>query len=121
MSDAALVVAVVEGSTPALRELNALAARERVALELEPDPDGHLRITLNPESASAAATLLITVIGELSDLDPARLRRCARPECSLVFYDVSRSGTQRWHAESPCGVRERQRRHRAAARPPELT
>jgi hypothetical protein len=37
----------------------------------------------------------------------------ARPECTLAFYDATRSATQRWHAERPCGLRERQRRHRA--------
>ena len=36
----------------------------------------------------------------------------ARPECELVFYDMTKSNTQRWHAESPCGRRERQRRFR---------
>jgi predicted RNA-binding Zn ribbon-like protein len=55
------------------------------------------------------------VIDELSEVEPTRLRRCARPECSLVFYDVTRSATQRWHDERPCGLRERQRRHRDVA------
>jgi predicted RNA-binding Zn ribbon-like protein len=49
---------------------------------------------------------------ELGAIDPVRLRRCGRPECDLLFYDSTRSNTQRWHAESPCGQRERQRRHR---------
>ena len=38
-----------------------------------------------PGSLSAAATLLVAVIRQLSELEPSRLRRCARPECSLVF------------------------------------
>jgi predicted RNA-binding Zn ribbon-like protein len=51
---------------------------------------------------------------QLHKQEPSRLRRCARPECRLVFYDdATRSATQRWHAERPCGLRERQRRHRA--------
>lgn len=50
---------------------------------------------------------------ELGAIETSRLRRCARPECDLVFYDTTRSSTRRWHAESPCGQRERQRRHRA--------
>jgi hypothetical protein len=30
----------------------------------------------------------------------------------LLFYDSTKSRTRRWHAEDPCGRRERQRAHR---------
>ncbi|HEX3873771.1 MAG TPA: CGNR zinc finger domain-containing protein [Solirubrobacteraceae bacterium] len=63
------------------------------------------------------ATLARRIALELADFDPTRLRRCDRDACDLVFYDTTRSGTRRWHAESPCGIRERQRRHRDASRP----
>jgi predicted RNA-binding Zn ribbon-like protein len=109
----AIVQALIDGAPPPLRPLNALAAREPAIFALERQPYGKLRATLRPKRASAAATLLVAVIRELSELEPTRLRRCARPECGLVFYDVTRSATQRWHAERPCGLRERQRRHRA--------
>jgi predicted RNA-binding Zn ribbon-like protein len=109
----ALADALIDGSQPPLEALNALAAEEPVIYALERQPDGTLRATLRPKRASPAATLLVGAIRELSGLEPSRLRRCARPECTLVFYDVARSATQRWHAERPCGLRERQRRHRA--------
>jgi predicted RNA-binding Zn ribbon-like protein len=109
----AVVDALIDGSQPPLEALNALAAEEPVIYALERQPDGMLRTTLRPKRASAAATLLVAVVRELSELEPSRLRRCARPECTLVFYDTTRSSTQRWHAERPCGLRERQRRHRA--------
>jgi predicted RNA-binding Zn ribbon-like protein len=109
----AIVDALIDGSQPPLETLNALAAEEPAIQALERQPDGELRATLRPKRASAAATVLVAVIGELSELDPSRLRRCARPECRLVFYDTTRSATQRWHAERPCGLRGRQRRHRA--------
>lgn len=108
----AVVDALITGSPPPVEALNALAARELATYALECQYDGTLRTTLRPQRPSAAAALLITVMDELSKLEPSRLRRCARHECNLVFYDATRSGTQRWHAESPCGVRERQRRHR---------
>jgi predicted RNA-binding Zn ribbon-like protein len=107
-----IVDALIDGSPPALQELNALAAREPAITVLEQPSPGGLRATLRPRRASAAATLLLKAMRELSELEPARLRRCARAECRLVFYDTTRSGTQRWHAERPCGLRERQRRHR---------
>jgi predicted RNA-binding Zn ribbon-like protein len=109
----AIVDALIDGSHPPLEALNAQAAEEPVIYALKRQADGNLRTTMRPKRASAAATLLVAVIHELSELEPARLRRCARPECTLVFHDVTRSATQRWHAERPCGLRERQRRHRA--------
>jgi predicted RNA-binding Zn ribbon-like protein len=108
----AIVDALIGGSKPPLEALNALAAKEPVVYALERQPDGRLRTTLQPKRATAAATLLVTLVGEFGELEPSRLRRCARPECTLVFYDTTRSATQRWHAERPCGLRERQRRHR---------
>lgn len=108
-----IVDALIDGSQPPLENLNGLAARTPAIYALERDPDGTPRATLRPQRASAAATLLFAAIRELSELEPSRLRCCGRPECGLVFYDVSRSATQRWHAERPCGLRERQRRHRA--------
>jgi predicted RNA-binding Zn ribbon-like protein len=112
----AIVDALIDAVPPPLEALNALAAREPAIQALERHGDS-LRATVRPKRATTAATLLAAVIGELSELEPSRLRRCARPECGLVFYDTSRSATQRWHAERPCGLRERQRRHRAQRAP----
>jgi predicted RNA-binding Zn ribbon-like protein len=109
----AIVDALIDGSRPPLEALNALAAREPTISVLEPMPHGGLRATRRPKRASAAARLLVEAIRELGELEPTRLRRCARPECALVFYDTTRSATQRWHAERPCGLRERQRRYRS--------
>jgi predicted RNA-binding Zn ribbon-like protein len=108
-----IVDALIDGSPPPLDALNDLAAREPVIHGLVRQPDGKLRTTLCPKQPSAAGELLLEVVRELAELEPSRLRRCARPECRLVFYDTTRSETQRWHAERPCGLRERQRRHRA--------
>lgn len=110
---ASIVDALIDGSQPRLEALNALAAREPAIYSLTPQPDGKLRRKSRPQGTSRPATLLLAAMAELSELEPGRLRRCARPECNLVFYDATRSATQRWHAERPCGLRERQRRHRA--------
>src|SRR5262249_7129438 len=107
----AMVDALIDDSPPPLELLNGLAAKEPTIARLERQRDGTLHATLQPKHASAAATLVVAAIRELSELDPSRLRRCARPECTLVFYDTTRSATQRWHAERPCGHPERQRRH----------
>ena len=112
-----VVDALIDGSPPPLDALNDLAARVPAAYALESrSSDGGLRAVISPNRESAAGSLVLGVVRELGELEPSRLRRCERPECPLVFYDATRSATQRWHAESPCGLRERQRRHRAKHR-----
>jgi len=59
------------------------------------------------------AGLARRVIEELDGIDLSRLRQCQRNECDLLFFDMTRSRSQRWHAENPCGWLERQRRRRA--------
>jgi predicted RNA-binding Zn ribbon-like protein len=93
--------------------VNALARGSAGRIELTAGPDGRLRQNLSWEDPSVSAGLARRLVGELAGLEPGRLRRCARSECDLLFYDTTRSRTQRWHAEDPCGWRERQRRHRA--------
>jgi predicted RNA-binding Zn ribbon-like protein len=91
--------------------LTQLADASSARARLEAD-GGAPRARLEWSDPDPVAALARRLISELGSLDIGRLRRCARPECHLVFYDTTRSGTRRWHAESPCGIRERQRRHR---------
>jgi predicted RNA-binding Zn ribbon-like protein len=109
----AIIAALIDGSPAPLAALNRLAAEHPGTRALAQGPDGILRVRLRFPRGPAAAILTHQTISELEGLDPARLRRCSRPECRLVFYDLTRSGTRRWHSERPCGLRERQRRHRA--------
>jgi predicted RNA-binding Zn ribbon-like protein len=106
---------LVQGVTPLPARLNRLAAGCVGRTELRVTRESGLEAVVVWDSAPAAAALARRVIEELAAVDPVRLRCCARPECSLFFYDSSRSGTQRWHSEVPCGWRERQRRRRARA------
>jgi predicted RNA-binding Zn ribbon-like protein len=103
--------AILAGKALDPSELNALAAHSHARVELSVT-DGVPRRDLIWADTSLAAALTRRVIDELSSLESDRLRRCARPECDLVFYDTTRSRTRRWHAEDPCGWRERQRHHR---------
>lgn len=109
-----VVDGVSAGRRPSLRDLNELAGDLVGSPRLRWTDDGRLARHWDWRGAPTIADRLARrVIDELAAIDPGRLRRCARPECGLTFYDRSRSGTQRWHAQSPCGWRERQRRHRA--------
>ncbi len=104
---------LADGSAPPLHGLNRIAADCAGHAQARATSAGALRATVVWESGPAPAVLARLIVDELGGIEPGRLRRCARPECDLIFYDSSRSGTQRWHSEDPCGWRERQRRRRA--------
>jgi predicted RNA-binding Zn ribbon-like protein len=97
--------------------LTELAQPSIATVRLDVGDDQMLFARLVWSEPTPAATLARRVALELAEIDVARLKRCERPACNLAFYDTTRSGTRRWHAESPCGNRERQRRYRAASRP----
>jgi predicted RNA-binding Zn ribbon-like protein len=107
-----LAEAILAGDLPDCLEINDLAARSTARVELVV-AGGQLRRRLVWSDPSFAAALARRLVEELDALEPDRLRRCARPECDLLFYDTTRSRTRRWHSEDPCGWRERQRVHRA--------
>lgn len=104
--------ALLSGQAPACAGLNTLASSSTARTELAVT-GGRLHARLVWQDAPAAAALARRLIEELAAADPGRLRRCARPACSLLFYDNTRSRTRRWHAENPCGWRERQQHRRA--------
>jgi len=64
-----------------------------------------LRRTLAPIARSAAEFLV--------NDDPSLLRRCGAPECTLYFYDTSRTGGRRWCRMDLCGNRVKARAHLA--------
>lgn len=55
--------------------------------------------------AEAAARLLIAG-------DPALVRRCEGPTCTLWFYDRTKSHRRRWCSMAVCGNRAKARNHR---------
>jgi len=109
-----ILAALLAGEVPDCAAVNAVASGSTGRAELVAS-GGELRERIVWDDGTAAAELARRLVGELAALDPSRLRRCARPECDLAFYDTTRSRTRRWHAEDPCGWRERQhtRRHPA--------
>jgi predicted RNA-binding Zn ribbon-like protein len=75
-------------------------------------------VVVHRHADTAVAELAHRLVEELGRLDPVRVRHCAREACDLLFYDTTRSRTQRWHSESPCGNRERQDRFAARSAGP---
>ena len=107
--------AILVGDALDCAEINALAADSTGRVELVVT-EGFPRRQLVWTDPSLAAALARRLVEELDALEPDRLGHCARPECDLLFYDTTRSRTRRWHAEDPCGWRERQRAHRSGRR-----
>jgi CGNR zinc finger len=113
----AITEALVSGRRPpSIRTLNRLARRASATQALHVGPDGTLTADVRWHAATAVAELASRIVSELGRLEPGRLRHCAREACDLIFYDTTRSRTQRWHSESPCGLRERQDRLRKAGK-----
>jgi predicted RNA-binding Zn ribbon-like protein len=105
----------------ALRQPPASRAVE-VVNELAAGCAGTVRLVIGGSAVQSAlgwhdpdpvAGLARRVISEFDGIDLSRLRQCQRKECDLLFFDTTRSRSQRWHAESPCGWLERQHRRRA--------
>ena len=47
------------------------------------------------------------------DYEPARLKRCANPDCTMVFYDRGKNNRRRWCTMSLCGNRDKVARFRS--------
>ncbi len=60
--------------------------------------------------------IVLTVAELVSTNTWSRLRICANERCSHVFYDTTRSRTQRWHSYEMCGNRTNVAAYRARAR-----
>ena len=102
---------LLSGEPPDCLAITALAHDSTAHVELITTDHG-LRQELIWSDNSISAGLARRLVAELAALEPNRLRRCARTPCDLVFYDTTRSRTRRWHAEDPCGWRQRQHHRR---------
>ncbi|NRD09523.1 CGNR zinc finger domain-containing protein [Rathayibacter agropyri] len=74
--------------------------------------------------AQALATIARQAVELLGSAAAGRLRRCAAPECRMLYLDTSRAGSRRWCSMQRCGNRAKVRAHReraAASRRPAAT
>jgi predicted RNA-binding Zn ribbon-like protein len=94
--------------TDALDGLNATLA----ALAAAPAVDGTGQLMLRSPRPQVQLRLELARLAiDACGLDPDRVRRCANPECVLLFYDTTRSGTRRWHDMASCGNRAKAAAH----------
>ncbi|MFI7445818.1 CGNR zinc finger domain-containing protein [Nonomuraea indica] len=87
------------------------------------------RVSLSPaglvrsgDAGAVASSVACSAAELLSELGELRVRECARPECTRVFIDRSRSGNRQWCGMEECGNRIKaasyRSRKRKAATPP---
>jgi predicted RNA-binding Zn ribbon-like protein len=98
-----------------LAALNGVLAACPLTRRLEP-ASGGWRLVAAPSTHDwrwAIAEVAASGARVLAEVDPRRLRVCANPSCSWMFYDQSRSGTRRWCEAPVCGSLIKVRRHRA--------
>jgi predicted RNA-binding Zn ribbon-like protein len=59
------------------------------------------------------AEVILSYVALMREGNPRRIRRCANPSCSWLFYDDSRNRSRRWCDPRYCGNLIKVRRHRA--------
>lgn len=72
---------------------------------------GASRVRLGQALATVARDA-VTLLGEVGD---SRIRSCSAADCTMVFYDGSRSNNRRWCSMQRCGNRAKVRAHRERA------
>jgi predicted RNA-binding Zn ribbon-like protein len=74
-------------------------------------PDGPGTLPEADEPAWLPAWLAATDYLKLLTDAPARIKRCAHPDCILHFHDATKNGTRRWCSMAACGNRAKAARH----------
>lgn len=74
-----------------------------IAMQLEP---------LQRDWSSVVATIAASAVELLSEGDPKRLKTCANPACSWMFYDTTINRSKQFCSTSPCASLVRVRRFR---------
>jgi predicted RNA-binding Zn ribbon-like protein len=96
-----------------------LAALNSVLAELPAVPavDGAGCLVLRAAGPQAQVCLDVAAVAiDACGLPPERVRECANPRCVLLFYDVSKSASRRWHDMATCGNRAKAAAHHARSK-----
>lgn len=99
------------------RAVNALLAQVQVTLALE---EGDAGLTLVQRVAAPTAPVAGQVALDFArfaeSYEPARLKHCANPACTMVFHDHGKNNRRRWCSMAVCGNRDKVASYRARKR-----
>lgn len=103
-----------EGLRPAL---NALLAGLKVCLSLEDRGAGLALVQrVTAPEAPVAALVALDFARFAESYEPARLKHCANPACTMVFHDHGKNNRRRWCSMAVCGNRDKVASYRARKR-----
>jgi len=98
----------------AIAAINRLLDDVALRLQLRPERDGcRLLERLDPGPAGPSGIIAEDFARFVCDFEPARLKRCANPACTMVFYDRGKNNMRRWCTMSICGNRDKVARYRS--------
>lgn len=95
------------------------ARLDEIAIRLHLDlADGQPRLASRMDSGSAGPSgpIAADFARFVCEAEPGRLKHCANPGCSLVFYDQGKNNIRRWCSMTVCGNRDKVARYRAKRR-----
>lgn len=95
---------------PALASVERVLDAAKLRLGLDAG-DGGLRLVEHLEAGPSGA-IAVDFARFICDFEPERLKHCANPACSMVFYDVGKNNRRRWCTMSLCGNRDKVTRFR---------
>lgn len=111
--------AVLEPATrgpAAVAALNDVLAGEAGALEVRAEQGGYAVGVSSPDERRRFRLDLAAAVLDIFSHDLSLVRRCANPDCVLLFLDSSKSGRRRWCDMATCGNRAKVAAHYARHR-----
>ncbi len=97
-----------------LEAVNAALGRLSIHLRLESSGGTPvLKETETVEGCRLTAAIAADFARFLANYEPARLKHCDNPECSMVFYDRGKNSRRRWCSTAICGNRDKVANFRA--------
>ncbi len=103
----------------AIAEINRVLGRSAGTRRVEARADGGFVrnfVTVGDVFAGLPVPMVESAADALVNDELPRVRRCADPRCSRLFYDGSRNGKRRWCEMATCGNRAKAARHRQKLR-----
>jgi predicted RNA-binding Zn ribbon-like protein len=89
----------LQETDPAI-ELNSWFAEHPLILSIS---NSHVPEFTAKNSPIFFANMISSLNSFLSNLDEKRLKKCANPNCSHLFYDISKNNKRQWCSMNSCG------------------
>ncbi len=104
-------------STETLGLVNAGLSEAPFVRRLTPRGEGY---ALEEAPVGALSSVVATIAADfarfVTDYEAQRLKHCANPTCTMVFYDRGKNNHRRWCSSAVCGNRDKVANYRARKR-----